>query len=67
MNWISVKDQLPEEGQVVLGWVAYYLQPMRVLVYTSGCFARADDLTDDDFPDYWLPLPDPPKWRIHKD
>jgi len=65
MEWISVKDGLPESGFNVLtyngnyvheGYFAYNKnKPRRNIFYISGSKIESDDIT------HWMPLPEPPK------
>jgi len=57
MEWISVKDRLPEIG-------------VEVLIYEPGCLIQINFRDDDDYWDcdgvvsritHWMPLPKPPK------
>lgn len=63
MEWISVKDELPEKGRYLLsdgekvsyGWVIdkqYYKRPPKEHFRTSTGFFDAT---------HWMPLPEPPK------
>lgn len=64
MEWISVKDRLPEEGQMILVYFSGLSdsQGMRFGTWKAEGleFAR---MRDELFADasYWMPLPDPPK------
>lgn len=57
-EWISVKDRLPEEGEVVV----IYIKPEVGVGY-----AETDIYLMGDFDEYseavthWMPLPEPPK------
>ena len=62
MEWISVKDRLPEEGVEVLTWSrgvgvlgAEYItsNPEDQAGWTQARFATIFD--------YWMPLPEPPE------
>lgn len=62
MNWISVKDRLPEDGQVVLvimpkGTVT--LGGIRKKTQTWDVFLDMAIWTAE--PTHWMPLPAPPK------
>jgi len=61
MNWISVKDRLPELGEVVLTIsevgqmrVGYIGTKKRIWVDGSGFFRLYN-------PTHWMPLPEPPR------
>jgi hypothetical protein len=55
-KWISVKDELPEDGEYVLG---YYYNGCDIFQFNGGFFLinlnRNRDIT------HWQPLPNPPK------
>lgn len=57
LEWISVKDRLPEENLCVLVYVGYGIGVSMSAHRTSnGKFFRyGDDVT------HWMPLPEPPK------
>jgi hypothetical protein len=52
MEWISVEDRLPEEGDVVLTFSKNGGRAVRK--FDNGQFGYYDDIT------HWMPLPDPP-------
>ena len=50
-EWISVKDRLPEENEIILAWVA----ACRDLHFCFGSEVSGLEVT------HWMPLPQPPK------
>jgi hypothetical protein len=50
-KWISVKERLPDENEMVLAWVA----PCGDLHFCFGCELTGFEVT------HWMPLPEPPK------
>lgn len=54
MEWISIKDRLPERGQTVIAWVLMgeMLSSYHLMQYISQW---NEDIT------HWMPLPEPPK------
>ena len=64
-GWISVKDGLPKEMQDVLlkfpsnMAVGFYVEG-GWMVYSGGDWTT-DICEDDEVPQYWMPLPEPPK------
>ena len=50
-EWISVKDMLPEENEIILAWVA----ACRDLHFCFGCEVAGLEVT------HWMPLPEPPE------
>jgi hypothetical protein len=66
MNWISVKDKLPELGESVLlidayesqyvGWLHEFTTSSSIhWQYSYCCGCAATSVT------HWMPLPEPPK------
>lgn len=60
-DWISVKDELPEDRQEVIGWEGSYAK----ILYYDAEFNEWNDENGwrwelDKFP-HWMPLPEPPK------
>jgi hypothetical protein len=63
-KWISVKDRLPEEDDVVVAWLE--INAGLILVYHDGAFY---DLAFDKptmIVTHWMPLPEPPKEDAHE-
>lgn len=66
-EWISVKDRLPAEDDLVLGAtdlgcrLVFYMGPNRVMkegfwfINEEGCAIIHNGIL------YWMPIPDPPK------
>ena len=76
MEWISVKDRLPEEGVEVLIYCnPDIVQAVFSVGYWKGSFDVTDYMNDGFVPDrrickqgsdydyvtHWMPLPEPPK------
>lgn len=60
MEWISVKDRLPEDTGYVLAWSPRYQEVVIAWYSEEEDFWRTeDDLAP--FPSHWMPLPEPPK------
>jgi hypothetical protein len=61
MEWISVKDRLPENRQEVLG--AYVLEELEqsVLLFARGEFRTKYGSEFYGVVTHWMPLPEPPK------
>ena len=68
LNWISVKDRLPETNVLVLAFC--YDCEIAELVQTidpDGKFVLEWVSTFNDsetFPSHWMPLPDPPEFNV---
>ena len=68
MDWIDVKDRLPEEGQEVIYYFEYTgisigifkRQYIREFDHTFNCFSGSRGFLCDDVT-HWMPLPEPPK------
>lgn len=59
-NWISVEDELPEDGAVVLTTTAHGTQ--RVGIYDGGWWlANSPDMVRMVSITHWMPLPQVPK------
>lgn len=62
MDWISVKDRLPEENVDVLMYDRYYGVAIGVL--RDGKYCAYDDCGFNNLiinAEYWLPFPEPPE------
>ncbi len=67
MGWVSVKERLPGADQHCL--VCHYNSWREILRFdganwwnVSNRFDREDEIISTEFwPDYWMPLPDPPE------
>jgi hypothetical protein len=66
MEWISVKDKQPKEGEYVLGISKEWERPA-VLYYDRFIYEKPYYWTNNTFgndnvrPSHWMPLPNPPK------
>ena len=60
-KWISVKDRLPENGAVVLGYMVS--RDYRTIKWKNNTHRWEGILIDyeKDFVTHWIPLPEPPK------
>lgn len=67
MEWISVKDRLPETTDTVLAYiVGYGATPEIVMVqklWEHGYWRHRNYGTIDEFVTHWQPLPEPPKTK----
>lgn len=66
MEWISVKDRLPETGDTVLAWRestftpgVYYASTGTFGFYHEGIWGDKDE--DNWNVTHWMPLPEPPE------
>lgn len=69
MEWISVKDRLPEEGKIVMWfngedvWTGHIKQKEKGLwFYVDNGWVCCWGPDQDDYK-YWMPLPEPPKQK----
>lgn len=60
MEWISVKDGLPEDKRDILVWSPRYQEVVIAWYDEEEDFWRTDD-NFAPFPSHWMPLPEPPK------
>ena len=72
MQWVSVDDRLPEDGQIVDVWIVsngLFNQRLTDVVYSSTSLTfQIDDICDvgiephptNSFVTHWMPLPKPP-------
>jgi len=62
MEWIEVKDRLPEEDQRVIYWFEHTGVHYGKFTMTEhgACFYGPGGWLTDDVT-HWMPLPDPPK------
>lgn len=60
MEWISVKDRLPEAKSLVLGINAEEQRPY-VMWFNGVCWTFEEYVIEDGIITHWMPLPDPPK------
>lgn len=64
-NWISVKDKMPNEGEIVMtyGSGAANTQFCQAYYRANGFWQELDECGDflDDSPTHWMPLPEPPR------
>lgn len=59
MDWISVKDRLPDEAEFVLVWGSHAM-PWLVQII-EGQFTDVEDGEWLTGVTHWMPLPEPPK------
>lgn len=60
MEWISVKERLPDEVDTYLVYGRYGIE--FALYYGDGEWLTCEDLTNiTRFVTHWMPLPEPPK------
>jgi hypothetical protein len=62
-EWISVKDQLPEEGEKVLSFCPSDYEPIRIdyVMKIDGPFWACRHYNDYHNVTYWMPLPKSPE------
>jgi len=71
MDWISIKDQVPEDGAIVITYFGELNNPIEIARYKNlkgtedevfghNCFINKSGWLTDDVT-HWMPLPDPPK------
>lgn len=59
MEWISVKDRLPEQGQEVLTYYNLIAQGMYYVDQYPNEMTENGDIVKE--LTHWMPLPEPPK------
>ena len=58
-KWISVKEKLPPEGEIVLGWFSDFLSFPLLVYYKKGIwYEQIGSITSNIY--YWCELPDKP-------
>ena len=63
MNWISVKDRLPEQSDFVLAFDGEYVIQNIYFNHNNDEFEDYNSIPCSDFPEnitHWMPLPDKP-------
>lgn len=61
-DWISAKEQLPEEGAEVLVWIPAYGRPLVGYVnwdHEHGWTIEGEPLGAGNLPSLWMPIPSP--------
>lgn len=62
MEWISVKDKLPEPGKKVLGYrPSMYYKFVQTVYYAGRAWENGYDLSGNFVITHWMPLPEPPE------
>lgn len=67
MEWISVKERMPEKFQLVIGFCKSNYYPIDILEYrpneqTEESWLASDDTLLSEYDvTHWMPLPEPPK------
>lgn len=68
MEWISIKDKLPEDDQIILGWSDKREARLPLICWFDvgsnefiPCFCDQECFVKID---YWMPLPEPPKDNV---
>lgn len=62
MEWISIKDKLPESGKPVLVWNGGLDLEYHIGVYVPGAgWSTNRDSYDLDYVTHWMPLPAAPR------
>jgi hypothetical protein len=63
-EWISVKDQRPEDDQTVFGWNRFHTAAIPIICWYDKSIQRfIPAFTEQDICvelEYWMPLPSPP-------
>jgi hypothetical protein len=65
MEWISCKEQLPEDTRTVLAWTVYRACQEHNCVFFNGkhWYSEETDEILDCKVTHWMPLPEPPKQK----
>lgn len=63
MNWISVKERLPQDEESVLVWGCGFIE-IGWYDASDKCWCTDDFDYDDDQVTHWMPLPEPPKEEV---
>jgi hypothetical protein len=62
MEWISVKDKHPEEGEYVLTYHHDYMDVAEIMWFDYDNIPHfVSDSGPSFIAEYWMPLPEPPK------
>lgn len=62
MEWISVKDRLPEIGEKVLAYrPSMYYTVVQTIYYGVEGWENGYDLSGNMVITHWMPIPEPPK------
>jgi hypothetical protein len=67
MEWISVKDRLPEESMSVLVWSLYWSGTPFIACIEQGLWRGERILHSPSNVTHWMPLPEPPKGAASND
>lgn len=60
MEWISVKDRLPECSETVIAW-RYRTKQMIFVMFAKTCWSTNNGIIALGAISHWMPLPKPPK------
>jgi hypothetical protein len=63
MNWISVKDKLPQDAPVLIWYKGFIEGDAAVASYSDGAWTLFHTSTNDEsipVPTHWMELPEPP-------
>lgn len=61
MEWISVKDRLPEEGKLVLTFMNGYEYKLNYVILLPEVLWATTLEREQNSITHWMPLPEPPK------
>ena len=74
MEWISVKDKLPNEGQIIVVWLSKKKEPTCVEFEIDEYVPKYVELCPvdiycdrEDLVTHWMPIPVPPSQKNPKD